>query len=55
MKISITVNENFMISDILAIAIKYDLKIMDIKYYEPTLEEVFMTLVGGREAWPTRF
>lgn len=48
-KVVAVVDKDFVISDILEIAIKYGLKIKDIEFYEPSLEEAFITLVGGRQ------
>lgn len=49
-KISFMAYENFIVSDILSVAIKHGLRIRDIEYHEPSLEDVFITLVrGGRK------
>jgi ABC-2 type transport system ATP-binding protein len=49
-KISFIADENFSISDIIYLAIKHDLRIRDIEFHEPSLEEAFITLVkGGRK------
>jgi len=49
LKVVAIIDKDFYISDILDIAVRRGIKIKDIESYEPSLEEAFIALVGGRK------
>ena len=47
-RIELVVDRGFSLSNILDIAVKWGLRIRHIESHEPSLEEIFITLVGGK-------
>ncbi|MEM1581786.1 MAG: ABC transporter ATP-binding protein [Candidatus Bathyarchaeia archaeon] len=48
-KVILTINKDFGISEVLKFAVKHNLRIRDIELHEPSLEEIFITLVRGEK------
>lgn len=45
-RVSIRVDENFQVSDMLSLIVEYGFRVKDLGCYEPSLEEAFIALVG---------
>jgi len=46
-KVMVRVDKDFEISDLLELVVKHGLRVKDLESYEPSLEEVFITLIRG--------
>lgn len=49
-RVAIRVDEDFVASDLLGLVTKHGLRVKDLESYEPSLEEVFITLIRGGAA-----